>query len=192
MRDQQILRIMSTELVTLRPLDPANKAQQILESGRIHHLPVVDGGKLVGIVSSSDLLKLYLLDDGVTSTTLTTVDQIMGSDPVVIESTYTLRDAAEKLSAGGYHSLPVIDAERMLVGIVTSTDLIDHLLQQLPRDDGSIADVSIATLQARNQVLEDVCHAAQLYMRSGHAEQEHSRLLKALDAARATSERVNL
>ena len=43
-----------------------------------------------------------------------------------------------KLSIGGFHALPVIEPDGTLVGIVTSSDLINQLLHQLPQGDGSI------------------------------------------------------
>ncbi len=191
MRDADISRFMTTEPATVTPDTPASEVRAMLESEAMHHLPVVEERRLVGIVSASDLLKLYLLDEQL-SGQATTVSQIMETEPVVLDERATLREAAEKLSLGGFHALPIVDEDKRLVGIVTSTDLIDHLLHQLPRGDGSIPEVSVEGLQARNTVLERVCRAAELYMRSGHAEHEHSELLKALDAARSESQRVVL
>jgi len=191
MRDQAVRRIMTTQPATIAPGDPAADARRMLETGVIHHLPVVEAGKLVGILSTSDLLKLYLLDADL-SGTATTVDQIMEPDPLVLKEQASLREAAEVLSVGGFHALPVVDDDRRLVGIVTSTDLIEHLLHQLPRGDGSVSEVSVSALQSRNRVLEQVCRAAELYLRSGHAEHEHTVLLKKLDQARTANDPVTL
>jgi CBS domain-containing protein len=100
MRDIPINRIMTTNPVTIGPNDPASMARQLLDSSDIHHLPVVDNGKLAGIISSSDLLKLYLLDDyGIDMPNAdTSVCQIMESDPVVLEPGASLRDAANMLA----------------------------------------------------------------------------------------------
>lgn len=138
MRDIPINRIMTTSPVTIGPDDPAVTAKKLLESGDMHHLPVVEHDKLVGIISTSDLLKLYVLDTGKDSVADATVRQVMVADPVVLESGANLRDAAARLSVGGYHALPVVDPDRTLVGIVTSSDLISHLLHQIPSGDGSI------------------------------------------------------
>ena len=216
MRDVGINRIMTTDPATVAPSDPISVAKQSLESGHIHHLAVVENGSLVGIVSSSDLLKFHLLDDDPAALSSTTVAQIMESEPVVLESSAGLRDAAAALSVGGYHALPVVEQDRTLVGIVTSVDLVMYLLQQIPRGDGSIrehaervsgarisdrsidsaiqqaernvaeggpeAELSQALLhfKERNRLLESVRKAAELYMRSGHGEHEHSVLVKRL------------
>ncbi len=109
MRDTSIDRIMTINPVMIGPGDSAAKARELLETSAIHHLPVVENGKLVGIVSSADLLKLYMLDEEVALSTLATVSQIMELKPVVLTTTATLRDAAEKLMNGGFHALPVVD-----------------------------------------------------------------------------------
>lgn len=62
----------------------------------------------------------------------------MEKDPVVLTHDATLREAADQLNSGAFHSLPVVTQDRVLIGIVTSTDLIQHLLQRLPTGDGSV------------------------------------------------------
>jgi CBS domain-containing protein len=133
-----INRIMTTDPATVGPDAAVADAKTMLESDNMHHLPVVDEGKLIGIVSSSDLLKIDSLANGSGSLAEITVNRIMTSDPVVLESHANLRDAAKILSDGGFHALPVVDPDHSLVGIVTSSDLIEHLLHQIPTGDGSI------------------------------------------------------
>lgn len=195
MRDTSIDRIMTKDPVMIGPGDSAAEARELLESSAIHHLPVVENGKLVGIVSSADFLKLSVLDEEVALSTLATVSQIMELNPVVLTTTATLRDAAEKLMGGGFHALPVVDADRSLVGIVTSVDLIDALLKSLPVGDGSINEApahSLSDLLEYNRLLQQVCKAAELYVRSGHGEHEHSVLIKCLDDVRRRTEPVDV
>ncbi len=132
MRDVPIDRIMSTDPATVGPQDSIIHARRLLDNHFIHHLPVVEGGRLVDIVSSTDLLKLHLLDDHLSVYERVTVDQIMETKLVVVEQGATLRDAAEKLCMGHFHALPVVDRRRHLVGIVTTSDLIGELLKVLP------------------------------------------------------------
>ena len=61
MRDFPIDRIMTADPATVGPQDSVVEAQRRLDHHFIHHLPVVESGRLVGMVSSSDLLKLHLL-----------------------------------------------------------------------------------------------------------------------------------
>jgi len=206
---------MTTDPLTVGPDESVAVAKALLESNGIHHLPVVEGGVLVGILSSSDLLKLHVLRKRASALEAITVSQLMEAEPVTLDVFADLVDVASKLSEGGFHSLPVVEADNVLVGIVTSTDLINHLLRQVPRSDGSLRDqdapeagnrVSDATLTSslrkakeaaqsgeddpmaasllhvteQNRLLREVSKAAELYMRSGHGEHEHSVLVKTL------------
>ena len=216
MRDIPINRIMTPNPVTVGPGDSITTAQEILRSRDIHHLPVVDDGVLVGMFSASDLFKLYPLRDRQSALESVKVGQVMDPEPVTLGLQADLIDVATVLNTGSFHALPVVDSDTVLVGIVTTTDLINHLLMQIPRGDGSateghdrrrtgrVSDADIAAalrlakatlesgksgkmaevviyLREQNRLLKEVCAAAEHYMRSGHAEHEHSLLRKALD-----------
>jgi CBS domain-containing protein len=216
MRDIAINRIMTTDPLIVSPGDSAATAKNTLDSNGIHHLPVVEDGVLVGILSTSDFLKLHILRDKAPALAAITVSQIMEPDPDTLDIFADLVDVARKLSESGFHALPVVEADNVLVGIVTSTDLINHLLRQVPRSDGSLREgmapetgaretdaaamtsmmraakeavqsgkddpMAMALLQLveQNRLLKEVSKAAELYMRSGHGEHEHSVLIKAL------------
>lgn len=216
MRDIAINRIMTPNPVTVGPDDSAANAREILQSRDIHHLPVVEDGVLVGIFSASDLFKLYPFRDRQSALETVKVSQVMDPEPVTLDIFADLIDVATMLNTGSFHALPVVESGNVLVGIVTTTDLINHLLMQIPRGDGStteehdrrktgrVSDADLvstlrlakATLESgkpskmaevviflreQNRLLKEVCTAAEHYMRSGHAEHEHSVLLKALD-----------
>jgi len=131
MRDIPIVKVMTPDPATISPQSSVAEARRLLNSNVINHLPVIEDGRLVGIVSSSDFLKLHLLDGKLAIVSDATVNQIMETKVVVVNKKATLRDAAEKLSVGGFHALPVIDRKRRLVGMVTSSDLISVLVSQL-------------------------------------------------------------
>lgn len=194
MRDTSVSRIMTENPATLRSDSSIDELRQQLEHGGLHHLPVVDAGHLVGIVSSADIIKLYLLDGAVAPRSIT-VAQIMEAKPVVIDSGSTMRQAAELLAGGGFHALPVVDADHMLVGIVTSSDLIIALLQNLSVGDGSIKQEpkgGSASLSDKSKMLESVVDAAKHYIHSGHAEREHSVLVRALAALEGAERQLGL
>ena len=131
MHDIAIDKVMTSDPATVSPQSSAAEARRLLDSNVIHHLPVVEGDRLVGIVSSSDLLKLHLLDNTMALFTRATVDQIMETNVTVLGKNSTLREAVEKLSMGNFHALPVVDRKRRLLGIVTSTDLLNELIIRL-------------------------------------------------------------
>ncbi len=129
---------MTTDPLTIGPGESVAVAKALLKSNGIHHLPVVENGVLVGIMSSSDLMKLHVLRDKAEALDAIKVSQVMEPEPVTLDVFADLVDVARKLSEGGFHSLPVVEADNVLVGIVTSTDLINHLLRQVPRSDGGL------------------------------------------------------
>jgi CBS domain-containing protein len=131
MRDIPVDQVMTPDPAAVSPQTSAAEARRLLASNVINHLPVVEDGRLVGIVSSSDFLKLHLLDGKLQIVADASVSQIMETKVVVVRDNATLRDAAEKLSVGGFHALPVVDRKRRLVGIVTSSDLVGQLVARL-------------------------------------------------------------
>lgn len=206
---------MTTDPTTVGPDESVVVAKDLLQAEGIHHLPVVVDGVLVGILSSSDFMKLHVLKGRPETLTRIKVSQIMEADPVTLDVFADMVDVAFKLSEGSFHALPVVEADNVLVGIVTSSDLVNHILMQVPHGDGSLrdpvspepgnrvtdADITSAMHTAReaarsgggdkmaaaflhlaeqNRLLGEVSNAAELYMRSGHGEHEHSVLIRAL------------
>jgi CBS domain-containing protein len=108
MRDIAIDKVMTSDPATVSPQSSAAEARRLLESNVIHHLPVVEGDRLVGIVSSSDLLKLHLLDDKMAIFSRATVDQIMETNVTVLDKNSTL----PQITRHRYIDRPVERADR--------------------------------------------------------------------------------
>lgn len=128
---------MSRSVITVHHGDPISKVRSLIREHGVHHIPVVDGEQLVGIISWSDLLRVsfgdaFHTDERTVDATLDhtlTLEQVMQKNPVALPETGTVREAAELLAGGTFHSLPIVSGTK-LVGIVTSTDIIKHLLAQ--------------------------------------------------------------
>jgi CBS domain-containing protein len=174
MRNQPIERIMTAPAWTIGPESTLEEAARLMARERLHHLPVVDAGGLVGIISAADLIGRDAPDAG-----RKRAGDVMQREPVTLSRTATLQDAAALLAAGDYHSLPVVDPAGKVAGIVTSTDLITALLHQLPT--GGAAGGAASDMLTD---LENVRAAAELYLRTGHGEHEHAALVRALAKAR--------
>lgn len=133
-----VAHIMTANPKTIHLKTPISEVGKIFSEGKFHHLPVVDGKELIGIVSYFDLIRVSFEGSfGVTDTQavysvldhMLDIEAIMTKDPLCIQEKGTIRDAAEKLSTGKFHALPVVNDDHELVGIVTSKDLIDYLIK---------------------------------------------------------------
>jgi CBS domain-containing membrane protein len=139
MKDPLVREIMTPWLEVLRHDTKVSDARKQLFYGLFHHLPVVaPDGMLLGLVSSTDLLRLGLDDYGVEPRTMEavmdaqfTLTEIMCTDLVTVGPDERVSRAAELLAEGSFHALPVVSGDNHLLGIVTSTDLIAFLLAQL-------------------------------------------------------------
>ncbi len=136
-KNESISSIMAKDLVTIDHTQPVSVARKLLESGDHHHLPVVHGEELVGIISWNDILRVTFGEfgdqdgrslDAMLDHTYQLTD-VMNSNPTTLENSGTVRDAANTLANNSFHSLPVVEGKK-LVGLVTSTDLIKYLVDQ--------------------------------------------------------------
>ena len=178
--DTPITHIMVTDLLTVETGNALSDVHRVLAKERFHHVPVLENDKLVGIISQADLLRYGLADEEPSSRLdpRTRIADIMRTDLVTVSDRATVAEAAQRLSAGGFHSLPVVDQHGRLHGLVTSTDLIEFLLET-PIERPLPAD-----LEQRLEQLERVFKAAELYLHSGLAASEHARLERAIEAVR--------
>lgn len=136
-KNEPIAKVMSTELVTLHHGEPVSRARKLMAEHDIHHLPVVSGEELIGVISWSDVLRLSFADalgsdERAVDATLDhqfKLEEVMSADPVTMSHHGTVREAAEILAKGKFHALPVVDGKK-LVGIVTSSDLLLYLADQ--------------------------------------------------------------
>lgn len=136
--NEPVTKIMSRHLVTVHHGDPISKVRRIIRDEGVHHVPVVSGDQLLGLISYSDILRVsfgdaFNADERAVDATLDhtmTIEQLMARDVTTLTEQSTIREAAELLAQGKFHSLPVVSG-RKLVGMVTSSDLIRHLVEKL-------------------------------------------------------------
>ena len=130
----QVREHMSAPAIVVSPDTPVAKAMEILRSRRIGRLPVVDDGRLVGIVSEPDLLRA--MPSPATSLTVwempellerLPVREVMTPDVVVVEPATRVQDAAQLMVDRRIGGLPVVEDGRV-VGIITETDVFRVLV----------------------------------------------------------------
>ena len=132
-----ISTIMTKEIITLNTSDNLETAESLFKSNNIRHIPVVSGSEVIGMLSYTDLLRISFADavgdneEDVDSVVynMFTIEQVMTKNLVTVSSDSTVKEVAEILSKREFHALPVVD-DGKLRGIITTTDLIDFLIEQ--------------------------------------------------------------
>lgn len=124
--------IMAEKLVTISADDSLSTVQDIMTLGGVRHMPVVRGGRLVGVVSQRDLLRASLSnltsfgnDERQAFLQAVEIRRVMSTPPIVIESDATAESAALVMAERKIGCLPVMEKGE-LVGILTETDLLRY------------------------------------------------------------------
>jgi len=124
-----VRQIMTSPAVTALPNVPLERGWRLLKEKSIRHLPIVEGGRLVGIVSDRDLLGQALIDP-----TGILVGDIMSRKVLTVHPDTEIREAARVMVEEHIHALPVIDENRAVVGIVTTSDILRCVVKRAGLD----------------------------------------------------------
>ena len=126
-----ISNIMTKNVVSVSSFQKLVDVKHIFEKKQFHHhIPVVDNGKLTGIISLTDFLyaiKNASFDDDEEIYTTQLVRDIMHENPVTKSSSSTLKDISEELAKGEVHAIVIAD-NGVLKGIVSTADVIRFFL----------------------------------------------------------------
>lgn len=114
-----VRELMTTDVVTVAPGDPVELAVELLLARRFTALPVVDGGRLVGVVSEADLLG----DRIAGRRGPRTVGAVMTRAPVTVPVDATVGDVVALVAEQGLRMVPVVDGPA-LVGVLSRGDLV--------------------------------------------------------------------
>jgi len=128
-----VSQIMSKDVITVSENDPLILVKEIFEENNFHHVPVLNKGRLVGIISKSDLLfflrgfssQVHVDNDQVRLKTIT-AGKIMTSGLGKMESTDRINVAIDIFKKNIFHAIPILEKDN-LVGIVTPLDILKNL-----------------------------------------------------------------
>ncbi|MGE0784263.1 MAG: CBS domain-containing protein [Sandaracinaceae bacterium] len=136
-KNEPIKSIMSDQVFTVHTGQKLSDARKLMVQHGMHHVPVVSGDRLVGLLAASDILGLSVEGVGSDQRAMDayldhqfSIEDQMIKDVRTLEKDGTIRDAAELLADGKFHAVPILD-DGALAGIVTTTDLVRYLLVQL-------------------------------------------------------------
>jgi CBS domain-containing protein len=148
---QTVAEIMDVAPVTVGPDASVEEVVKVLKTNEVNGVPVVnEGGRCVGIITEADLVigdeegdlhiphyielfggLIFLegmrqFEAKLRKATAAKAQDLMTADPVTIETTATIKEAAHVISARHHNRLPVVQHGR-LVGLVTRVDVLDAL-----------------------------------------------------------------
>ncbi|MBV6441341.1 MAG: CBS domain-containing protein [Haliscomenobacteraceae bacterium CHB4] len=123
MMNEPIHAHMTTQIVTLKPDSTLGEAREIMLSKRIHHLPVLEGKRLVGMITSWDIFKLGKSAEDYQDIK---AREVMTTKVATLDPDQHLGAVADVLTRHLFHAVPIVNDKKELLGIVTSTDIIRY------------------------------------------------------------------
>ena len=141
--DTPVERVMTREVLWIDIAEPASEFLRLLAQHPIHHVPVLSVRKVVGMLSSADVMKLdiFLPKNGIAANEYLdqhiTVAALMHKPAITVQRHQSLVIAARLMASHGCHSLPVVDDFEQLLGIITTTDIMKFALQGGRQPDAS-------------------------------------------------------
>lgn len=122
MMNEKVESIMMKDLVTLGPESTLTHVSEIFKTKKIHHIPIVDEGKLVGLVTTYDMWRKNVRHEDYANIA---VKEIMSKKLIKLEPEDKIGTAAELFLDNRFHALPVVNGE-YLVGLVTTFDILRY------------------------------------------------------------------
>lgn len=134
-KNEPISSIMTREVITLSLKDSLYSAEKRMKTNHIRHMPVIENEKLIGLISLSDLQRISFIDayskEGTEDTpvyNMLSIKDMMIKNPLTATPQTTILEVSKLLASKEFHSLPVVDNDK-LVGIITTTDLLHYFIE---------------------------------------------------------------
>ena len=131
--NEPVSKIMTTNLITASPDVTLDKIRDVFKSRKIHHLPITKNGHIVGLITTSDLLWL--------NRPFEEYSQIIAKDVMTtkigkLAPTDKIGAAADVFLRNWFHAIPIVDENNLLVGLVTTFDVLKYNYQKsYPNDE---------------------------------------------------------
>ena len=128
MKNLAVERFMTRSPHTIGHDQSLDRAHALMREHDVRHLPVLEGGRLVGVVSQRDLYMIEALPD--VDPKQVSVSEAMSTDLFVVGPRTSVRKVAGEMAAHKYGSAIVLDGEAV-VGVFTTTDAVAVLYSLL-------------------------------------------------------------
>ena len=136
--NEKIKHILTTDVLSVHIKQKLSDVNDIFRENMIHHIPVLDGKYPIGIISTNDIFKLIFnidtQDERMIDAILDhnfSIDEVMTKDLITLPVSSTIKEAAKVLRFSTIHSIIVTNKKGEMEGIVTSTDIINYLYDNI-------------------------------------------------------------
>jgi CBS domain-containing protein len=119
--DTSIRNVMTPNPTTVEPSSPVVEAARIMRDEDVGPVPVVEGGRLVGMITDRDIT-IRVVADGKDPQS-TTVGEVMSRDLVTVDQQQSLDEALRLMAEHQVRRVPVVEEDSRLVGIVAQADV---------------------------------------------------------------------
>jgi acetoin utilization protein AcuB len=145
------------DYMTLNPrtVNPDDSAQEIVEKMKTlnyRQFPVVEDGKLVGIITETDLADALIRNKDVS------IKDVMVTEPLTLMENASIENASDIIRIKNFNSLPVVSETNELLGLLTVTDILDALRTTFSFNDKPI---KLEVNMSQELSLFDVLHLIQ-------------------------------
>ena len=131
-----VKEIMSKDLVSASPTDRLIHARRLMLESNVGRLPVLDDDKLVGMITSKDLMRAFIdfrkkVPEKYQKSQIkeVLVEDIMSHNPTYVSKDMSITEVSEIIMETGYNGLPVVEGDDV-IGIITQTDIL-RLIEKL-------------------------------------------------------------
>jgi acetoin utilization protein AcuB len=135
----KVMDVMTRDPLTTSLTETIGQADELMNTNRIRQLPVVEGKRLIGIVTDRDIrsfLSGSLLEspEARERALSSAVQEIMTTEPITVSPDDDLQEAVEIMIEEKIGGIPVVDEREGLVGIVTYVDILRCFLNRLQEE----------------------------------------------------------
>lgn len=126
-----IKEVMSKDVISINPSERVVHGRRLMLDSKVGRLPVIDDDKLVGILTSKDLIKFFIdikknVPDIYQKNKIkeALISDIMSSNPLSANKNESISKADKLMIETGFSGLPIIDDSNKVIGIITQTDIL--------------------------------------------------------------------
>lgn len=122
---RQLLDQKKGEIIAVKPCDPVGTAVDLLNRHDIGALPVIEGDRLLGILSERDLVR-----KGALGAPVRLVQEVMSPRVAVVTLSNSIEECMALMTEKRFRHLPVVDEAGRVVGMVSIGDLVKEVIRE--------------------------------------------------------------